>query len=480
MNNPNPYHPRTACLALTLALAGLLLTPHPTHAQDNPDADTPRVLFLTHSAGFTHSVVRRPNADTPALAERQLIQTADGQLRVTATQNCDDINADNLKNYQAVVFYTTGNLPIPESGRQALLEFIRDGGGFVGVHPATDTFYEWEEYGQMIGAYFDGHPWHEAITVNVEDPTHPAAQHLGDSFEITDEIYQFRNPYSRDNLHVLLSMDTDSVDASRGKRQEDNDYALAWTRGYGTGRVFYTALGHREQVWQDERFLTHLIEGIKWAAGAPATGAQPPEDATTLFDGSNLDAWAQANGSDPRWKITGDTLEVAPRTGDLRTRQAFADAEIYLEFRLPDLPDNVRGQARSNSGVYIMNSYEVQVLDSFGIENPGSGDCGGIYSVKPPDVNASAPPETWQSYRILFRAPRWDDDGNKTENARITVIHNGILIHRDVEIPRQTGGGQAESPDPRPLRLQDHGNTLHYRNIWIRPLNDNTENTETD
>ena len=117
----------------------------------------------------------------------------------------------------------------------------------------------------MIGGYFDGHPWHEKIRVIVEDKNHPASKPFGERFEITDEIYQFKGPYDRTKLHVLMKMDTNSV-KKEGKRQ-DKDYALAWTKDYGKGRVFYSAFGHREEVWKDERFLAHMLGGLKYAMG---------------------------------------------------------------------------------------------------------------------------------------------------------------------------------------------------------------------
>jgi type 1 glutamine amidotransferase len=182
-----------------------------------------------------------------------------------------EVNSDNLKNFDAVWFYTTGELPLSETQKAELLAYVRSGKGFGGSHSATDTFYKWKEYGDLIGAYFDGHPWHQKVNVIVEDKKHPATSHLGDSFVITDEIYQFKGPYSRDKLHVLMKLDL--KDLKPGKRQ-DNDNALAWTNQYGKGRVFYTALGHRDEVWRDPRFQQHVVGALQYLffradAGAP-------------------------------------------------------------------------------------------------------------------------------------------------------------------------------------------------------------------
>ena len=163
------------------------------------------------------------------------------------------------------MFYTTGELPITDQQKADLQAFVEGGKGFVGIHSATDTFYKWPWYGTMIGGYFDGHPWTQKVTIKVEDPKNPSTKHLGASFEIDDEIYQFKE-WSRSNVHVLMTLDTTSVDMTKkGVKRTDNDFAIAWTRTQGKGRVFYTALGHRPEVWDDARFQQHLVEGIRWA-----------------------------------------------------------------------------------------------------------------------------------------------------------------------------------------------------------------------
>jgi acetyl esterase/lipase/type 1 glutamine amidotransferase len=221
----------------------------------------PRILFLTHSAGYVHDVVKRPAPDKLSLVERQLEGACRGRFDLELSQDPATISAEKLRAYRAVVFYTSGELPID---REALLAYVRGGGGFVCVHNAMATLMKYPPYGEMVGASFDGHPWNQDVAIKVEDPSHVSTTHLGAAFRIKDEIYQVKN-WQRSGVHVLLSIDPSSVDLSKGKR-EDKDYALAWTKSYGTGRVFYTALGHYEDVWKDERFLRHLVEGIGWAA----------------------------------------------------------------------------------------------------------------------------------------------------------------------------------------------------------------------
>jgi type 1 glutamine amidotransferase len=221
-----------------------------------------KVLYVTQTQGFRHGCLELSHEIMRQIAEKT------GLIEATVTEDAaKDLTAENLRNYDAVMFYTTGSLPLSAEQKQALLDFVQGGKAFVGVHSATDTFYDWPEYGEMIGAYFDGHPWTQEIGVIVEDATHAAAKHLGAEFRIQDEIYQYR-AWSRDKVHVLLRMDNSTVEVNKeGVKREDKDFALAWCHRYGEGRVFFTGLGHFNEVWQDERFQTHLLNGILWATG---------------------------------------------------------------------------------------------------------------------------------------------------------------------------------------------------------------------
>jgi type 1 glutamine amidotransferase len=220
----------------------------------------PRVLFLTHSAGFVHDVVKRPSPEKLSFAEQALREACRGRVDLVTTQDPAEVTAEKLKGYRAVAFYTSGDLPID---KEALLEYVRAGGGFVCIHNGMATLMKYPPYGDMVGASFDGHPWDQDIGVRVEDSEHPSTAHLGKAFRIKDEIYQLKN-WNRRDVHVLLSVDPATVDLAKGHR-EDKDYALAWTKEYGKGRIFYTAFGHYAEVWKDERFLKHVTEGIHWA-----------------------------------------------------------------------------------------------------------------------------------------------------------------------------------------------------------------------
>jgi hypothetical protein len=190
---------------------------------------------------------------------------------------------------------------------------------------------------------------------------------------------------------------------------------------------------------------------------SPTLGQKPPEDAVVLFDGSSADAW---HGG----RMTDDGLLMQGAT----SHRTFGDHHLHIEFRLPYQPED-RGQGRGNSGLYLQGRYEIQMLDSFGLEGRDN-ECGGIYSVKGPDVNMCFPPLTWQTYDIDFTAARYDSDGTPLSPPRMTVRHNGVLIHDNVPLPpdRSTTAAPVEpGPEPGPVFLQDHGCPVRYRNIWV-------------
>ena len=193
--------------------------------------------------------------------------------------------------------------------------------------------------------------------------------------------------------------------------------------------------------------------------------AAPPEGAVILFDGTSLAGWVKRDGSAPEWLLKDGTVEIVPRTGDICTTELFSDHFLHLEFMLSDMPEKT-GQAKANSGVYLQGRYEIQVLDSSGWDIPGIGDCGAIYDQYAPLVNACKPALQWQTYDVFFRAPRCEGKVVK-ENARVTLLHNGLLIHNNVELSGLTGGPSDNNIQlPGHLRLQDHGDVIWYRNIW--------------
>jgi hypothetical protein len=196
-----------------------------------------------------------------------------------------------------------------------------------------------------------------------------------------------------------------------------------------------------------------------------------PEGAIILFDGKNLDNWTKTDGKTPAsWTILdGGIMQV--KGGNIITKQKFdGHFKLHVEFRVPYMP-NAKGQARGNSGVYVQGRYEVQILDSYGLESKNN-DCGAIYEVAAPKVNACKAPTIWQSYDIEFHSPKCEN-GKKVEPARITVVHNGVKIHENVKIPvDNTRAGLGGDPClPGPIMLQDHGNPVQFRSVWLLPMN---------
>jgi len=276
-----------------LAIALLLLGASATFAADTQKK---RLLLVTDSGGFVHDSVGlaeqilkdigpKNGFDvtcyryTRDLKDPGIEKYAENFRRVTGVmvepENCGRVNKDTLKNFDVVLFFTTGN-PLTKSELEDLQDWVKAGGAFAGTHCATDTLYN-TTYGALVGGYFDGHPWHQKIRVKVEDPKHAGAAGFKGDDEITDEIYQFKDaPYSREKLHIILSVDNSSIDTEKkGVNRKDKDFAIAWCQEYGKGRSFYTSLGHRKEVWKDERFQHHPIGGLKWAVKQADGSAAP-------------------------------------------------------------------------------------------------------------------------------------------------------------------------------------------------------------
>jgi len=198
-----------------------------------------------------------------------------------------------------------------------------------------------------------------------------------------------------------------------------------------------------------------------------------PSDAVVLFDGKDLSHWAQKDGSDAKWKVANGYVEVVPKTGEIHSREAFGDCQLHVEFAEP-IPPKGESQDRGNSGIFLMGLYEIQVLDSYESKTYADGQAAAVYGQYPPLVNASRPPGQWQTYDIVFHAPRFDASGKVTRAAHVTVLHNGVLVQDNVELTGPTAHKQRPPyqahPEKLPLALQDHGHPVHFRNIWIRNL----------
>jgi type 1 glutamine amidotransferase len=235
------------CVAVALAAA---CAKTPTMPSQPAGSGTPiRVLMLTATAGFRHDSI-------PAAREvLTSIGPANG-FSITATEDLAAFTTSNLASFDVVMFaQTSGELPFTTEQRSALIAFVNDGKGFIGTHSATDTLYEWPDYGRLVGAYFKEHPWTQQGRVIVEDATHPAAG-VREAFTLEEEFYTFReNP--RPRVQVLMRLDASSVGAS-------GDFPLVWTQSFGRGRSYYTALGHFPATWRDSRFQAQIVAAIKW------------------------------------------------------------------------------------------------------------------------------------------------------------------------------------------------------------------------
>jgi len=275
------------------------------------EKDAPkRVLLVTHSGGFIHDSVgvaedvlkelgpkhgltvtcwRATNTSDPSnnftsKGKRnpdEALAFYSGEFRkrtgkTVEKENTGRINKDTLKNFDCVLFFTTGN-PMTTEETKDLIDWVKAGGAFAGTHCATDTLYGDAAYGNLIGGYFTGHPSGiQNIKIKVDDPKHPAAAAFEDSMPYADEMYVFgakgqfkEQPYNRQKVNVILSIEKGSFNPGKNLLREDNDYAISWSREEGKGKVFYTSFGHQQKVWKDERFQKHLIAGLKWAMNVP-------------------------------------------------------------------------------------------------------------------------------------------------------------------------------------------------------------------
>lgn len=453
-------------LIKTIVLTGLIASPSLAE-------DVPAVLVFSHTAGFRHACIE---------SATQSLQSLGGDaFTCEFTEDPAEFTPGNLSRFDAVVFQNTTQDVLNDVQQEAFEAYLRNGGGYVGIHAAADTEYEWPFYGTLLGgAWFKTHPAVQEATIIVEDLHHPSMAHLPREWVRTDEWYEYRaNP--RAHVHVLASLDESTYDVAEGM----GDHPIAWTVPVGKGAAFYTGGGHTEESFEEPGFREHLRQGILWAMN---------DGWIELIPETGKRGW---RGAEKWTKVTDVKLDVDNPVGiqstpagdeepaglivnqngasSLMTDTDFGDIELHVEFMIP------KG---GNSGVYLQERYELQILDSWGKSNPGSGDCGGVYQRwdpsrkpegyegHPPLVNASRKPGHWQSYDIVFRAPRFDDSGKKIANARFDEVYlNGILVQKDIELTGPTRGGR-EGPEAAmaPIMFQgDHG-PVAYRNIRVRRI----------
>ncbi len=232
--------------------------------------------------------------------------------------------------------------------------------------------------------------------------------------------------------------------------------------------VFSAAAQEQWPVHDPDRPLPTVV-----APGPAGPPVPPPADAIVLFDGRDLGRWTDAKGQPARWKVENGYMEVVPKTGGIRTVDGYGDCQLHVEWMAPS-PAKGTGQDRGNSGVFLMDTYEVQVLDCYGNKTYADGTAAAIYGQFPPAVNACRPPGEWQTYDIVFHRPRFASDGALASPARMTVFHNGILVHDGAVLTGPTAH-KARPPYKAhavrlPVSLQDHDHPVRFRNIWLREL----------
>lgn len=318
------------------------------------------------------------------------------------------------------------------------------------------------------------------LTAGAADPKEPKSKQAATDLSMVDEDFEFQGEYAGSvltgeqiwqpiGLQVVALGDGKfhAVEHAGGlpgaggqsryrfklKGQREGDSIL-----FVAEPLRVTVAGGRAKFYLDsiEKEIASLTKIVRVSS---TIGAPPPASAIVLFDGKNTDQFK--NG-----KMTEDHLLLM----GTQTKQSYGNFKLHLEFRLPYMP-HARGQGRANSGVYLQSRYEVQILDSFGLEGLHN-ECGGLYREREPNLNMCFPPLSWQTYDIEFHAPQFDKENKKTENVRLTVRHNGVLIHDNFELAKKTGSGSPEGSQPLPIKLQDHSNPIVFRNIWLIDLDD--------
>ena len=224
---------------------------------------------------------------------------------------------------------------------------------------------------------------------------------------------------------------------------------------------------------QGDPKVTEVWEPVPKIIEPGKSNDQPPSDAIVLFNGKDLSGWLDKNNQAAKWKLEGGAMTVEKGTGEIHSVQKFGNCQLHIEWRTPAKVEG-EGQGRGNSGIFLMSRYELQVLDSYNNITYSNGQAGSIYKQHIPLVNASKKPGEWQTYDVIFIAPKFNDDGSVNSPARITVFHNGVLIQNNVEIKGSTAyigkPVYTKHADKESLTLQDHGNPVSYRNIWVREL----------
>ncbi|MGC4998206.1 ThuA domain-containing protein [Streptomyces sp. DT195] len=438
---------RTTRLLTTVAVGAALLLGCVTGPAAARPAESGRVLVFSKTAGFRHDSI--PDG---VAAVRQLGGT-DG-LTVDATEDAGAFTTRNLRRYDAVVFLSTTGDVLNPAQQRAFEGYIRQGGGYVGVHAAADTEYDWPFYGGLAGAYFASHPAIQPATVVVEDHAHPATADLPGRWERTDEWYNYRSD-PRERAHVLASLDESTYSGGT----MNGDHPIAWCQEYQGGRAFYTGGGHTRESYADPAFRAHLLGGLRWATGAVQADCRPENGYRPLFDGSaaSLEGWRQAGPGSFTLADDG-TLTSSGGMGLLwNTASGLSSYSLKLDWKIT---------GDGNSGVFVGfppsddpwsavdNGYEVQI-DATDVPEKTTGS---VYGFQSADLaardRALNPPGEWNTYEI------------RVEGERLRIWLNGVPVNDF------TNTDPARSLRDGHIGIQNHGaeDQVSFRDIRIKEL----------
>ncbi|GAA2695330.1 ThuA domain-containing protein [Streptomyces aculeolatus] len=435
---------------IALAAAAVLLTTVAMNTSAVAEKPTEKVegehvLVFSKTAGFRHDSIPDGIATIQQLG-------ADNGFTVDTTEDAGAFTPGNLQQYDAVVFLSTTGDVLDDSQQRAFEDYVRAGGGYVGVHAAADTEYDWPFYGGLVGAYFDSHPQIQQATVKVEDHDHPATAHLGDEWVRTDEWYNYRtNP--REQARVLATLDEGSYSGGN----MGGDHPISWCQTYESGRSFYTGLGHTKESYAEPEFRTHLLGGIQYAVGAVESDCSSAEsDYTPIFDGTSTEGWKQAGPGS--FRLEDGTLTSEGGMGMLwYEAREFTSYSLKLDWRM---------EGDDNSGVFIgfppsddpwsavNNGYEIQ------IDATDSPDrtTGAVYGFQSADIaardEALNPPGEWNTFEL-----------------RVEGEHLQIWLN-DVKINDFTNTDPARSLADGHIGIQNHGadDQVSFRNILVKDL----------
>lgn len=412
-------------------------TPAPRHAD--------RVLVFSKTAAFRHDSI------PDGVAALKELGTSAG-FRVDATEDAAAFNPANLRRYAAVVFLSTTGDVLTNRQQASFESYIHRGGGYVGIHAAADTEYDWAFYGGLVGAYFQGHPAIQPARTVVEDRAHPATSALGADWNRTDEWYNYRsNP--RSSVRVLASLDESSYTGGT----MNGDHPIAWCQNYAGGRSFYTGVGHLSSAYAEPALRQHLLGGLRWAAGKTQADCRPENGYQSLFDGTSQEGWKQAGPG--TFTVSDDgTLTSSGGMGLLwYADRTFGAYSLKLDWK-------ARGD--DNSGVFVGfppsddpwsavdKGYEIQIDAT----DAPSRTTGAVYGFRSADLckrdRALNPPGEWNTYEI------------RVEGERLRVWLNGVQINDF------TNTDPARSLRDGSVGIQNHGadDQVSFRDIRIKEL----------